>query len=72
MKNIKSNYNQENEEDLIKESYVQDMMYFHTLFGEEFSGNSPEEIVQSLYQNSKKGMGDISFENWWQYQKIMW
>ena len=47
-------------------------LVFHTAFNEEFSGESPEDIVMALHKNSQKGMGDISFEDWWKYQQKMW
>ena len=47
-------------------------LVFHTAFKEEFSGESPKEIVDALYENSAKGMGNISFEEWWKYQQTMW
>lgn len=48
-------------------------LIFHRAFlKEEFSGETPEDIVKALYENSKKGMGDISYEDWWEYQTNMW
>lgn len=47
-------------------------LIFHTAFKEEFKGDTPEQVVDALYQNSAKGMGDISFEDWWKYQQTMW
>jgi hypothetical protein len=47
-------------------------LVFHTLFEEEFSGSSPQDIVQALFENSKKGLGDITFEQWWDYQRNLW
>jgi hypothetical protein len=47
-------------------------LVFHTLFDEEFRGSSAEEVVQALYENSRQGMGDISFDDWWKYQTTVW
>lgn len=47
-------------------------LIFHTQFNEEFSGDTPEDIVAALHRNSQRGMGDISFEKWWDYQKDLW
>lgn len=48
------------------------MMIFHTSFNEEFCGNNAREVIRKLYENSKRGMGDISFESWWLYQRKIW
>lgn len=45
---------------------------FHTSFNEEFSGDTPEQIIDALYQNSAKGIVGLSFENWWKYQQKTW
>jgi len=47
-------------------------LIFHTAFKEEFRGETAEQVVEALYQNSAKGMGDISFADWWKYQQTMW
>lgn len=47
-------------------------LVFHTLFDEEFRGSSAEEVVQALYENSRQGMGGISFDDWWGYQSNNW
>ncbi len=49
-----------------------DKLQFHTLFGEEFTGSSPEDVIETLYQNSKEGMGGITFDQWWAYQSETW
>lgn len=45
-------------------------LYFHRIsLDQEFSGDTPEEVVQALYEDSKIGMGNISFDEWWEYQR---
>lgn len=45
---------------------------FHTLFKEEFHGISAEIVVDQLYLSSKAGMGNITFDEWWQFQSGLW
>lgn len=45
---------------------------YHTLFGEEFCGASPEEVVAALYRGSKAGIEDLTYESWWDYQSKLW
>jgi hypothetical protein len=45
---------------------------FHTYFNEQFQGDSENDIIQALYHNSKEGMNNISFEDWWDYQNNLW
>ena len=42
-------------------------MYFHTSSGEEFTGETPEEVVEALYQNAQRGADDANMDNWWAY-----
>lgn len=44
--------------------------YFHRPFlKQEFCGDTPEEVVQALYEDSKIGMNNITFTDWWDYQR---
>ena len=36
---------------------------------QEFSGDTPEEVIQALYEDSRTGMDNISFADWWEYQR---
>jgi len=65
---IRSAYNKPNR----KEPESSKMLTFHTLFNMEFSGSSAKEVVQALYEDSKKGMEELSFEDWWKYQQVSW
>lgn len=45
---------------------------FHTYYGE-FSGETAEEIVQQLFEDTKKAYGpDFTMERWWEYQMTLW
>lgn len=46
------------------------MMSYHTFYAE-YRGATPEEVIQSVYADAKAGT-DMSFEEWWQYQKDLW
>jgi len=43
---------------------------YHTFY-RQFEGNSAEDIVKALYQDSRAGL-DATFEEWWQYQTSLW
>ena len=47
-------------------------MYFLNSFDREYSGETAEEVIETLYQNSRRGMGDISMDDWWAYQTKLW
>lgn len=49
-----------------------DNLHFHTFFDEEFNGHSARDIIDQLYESSRSGMGNISFEDWWDYQSSLW
>ena len=47
-------------------------LVFHTYFGE-FCGDTPEEIVQQLFVDSRRGIGpDWAMQKWWDYQRTVW
>ena len=48
-----------------------DAYIYHTLFGEEFRGETAEEIISALYENTRRGR-ELSFEEWWAYQDRLW
>jgi hypothetical protein len=54
-----------------KSNETADVFVFHTLFGEEYRGVTPEEVVEKLYRKSEEGM-NISFPEWWGYQTKLW
>ena len=49
---------------------AESVLVYHTFY-KEFRGNSAEEIVQQLYEDSKKGTG-CTFPEWWSYQQRIW
>jgi len=65
---IRSAYNKPNK----KEPESGKMLTFHTPFDVEFNGSSAEEVVQALYKDSKKGMEELGFKDWWKYQQESW
>jgi hypothetical protein len=46
------------------------MLIYHRL-GQQFQGTA-EEVVRALYEDSRRGMNNISFEDWWKYQTKLW
>ena len=55
---------------LFKRIFKKEPLYFHRSFlKQEFSGDTPEEVVQALYEDSKTGMDNITFADWWEYQR---
>jgi len=47
-------------------------LVFHTFYGE-FSGDSPEDIVQQLFEDSRQGIGpELTKQKWWDYQRTLW
>lgn len=44
----------------------------HNAIDGEFRASTPEALVALLYENSRVGMGNISFEDWWLYQRGMY
>ncbi len=48
----------------------QEQHIYHTFF-REFQGASAQEVVQSLYEDSRAGTG-MDFQAWWNYQKKLW
>jgi len=46
------------------------MLRYHTFYTE-YSGATPEEVVQALYADARLGTG-LSFDGWWQYQCDLW
>lgn len=54
----------------LKRIFKSQPLYFHRGFlQQEFCGDTPEEVVQALYEDSKIGMNNISFADWWDYQR---
>ena len=45
-------------------------LIYHTFFAE-FRGNTPEEVVKALYENSARVTGQ-TYSEWWGYQKKLW
>jgi len=43
---------------------------YHTFYAE-FRGASADQIVDQLYEDSRKGTG-ADFATWWAYQKTIW
>ena len=46
------------------------MLSYHTFFAE-YTGATPEEVIQAVYADAKAGTG-MSYEDWWQYQRDLW
>lgn len=45
---------------------------YHTFYGE-FTGDTPEDIIQQLYEDSRRGIGpDLTKQKWWDYQRTAW
>lgn len=59
-------YNKLKDTDIVKPDQSGYYVY-HTYFNEEFRAQSPDDVIQQLYENSNKEM-NVSFDEWWQYQ----
>ena len=47
-------------------------MFYHNTFVE-VSGDTPADIVQQLYEDSRRGIGpDLTKQEWWEYQRTVW
>lgn len=46
------------------------MLRYRTFYTE-YSGVTPEDVVQELYADARLGTG-LSFDGWWQYQRDLW
>ena len=46
------------------------MLHYKTFFAE-YSGETPEDVIQAVYADAKSGTG-MTFPEWWQYQKDVW
>jgi hypothetical protein len=43
---------------------------YHTFY-DEFHADSAQDLVQALYENSRRGTG-CSHPEWWRYQQAVW
>ena len=46
------------------------MLHYRTFYAE-YSGATPEEVIEALYADARYGTG-LSFDKWWQYQRDLW
>jgi len=46
------------------------MLSYHTFYAE-YSGATPEDVIQAVYADAKAGTG-MSFDVWWEYQSDLW
>jgi len=44
---------------------------YHTFYGS-FSGDTPDEIIQQLYEDTRKAYPEMTKQGWWDYQRRLW
>lgn len=70
MKDIAARYGQSAKKSQDVTEGAAPSLVYHTFFAE-YKGETPEDIVRQLHEESRKGT-DLNMAGWWKYQTKLW